>query len=144
MMPRSPSERTLRIIQGVWVIGFLVGTSTHVADLIFGGLNVYEGFPLGNRVFWISLTLLDPLTVMLILLRRRAGIALGVAVMIADVAVNWTVFSTIGGLSLFGVLNQSAFAAFVLVTTPLLWRRFGRSAEQNSASDNRTEAASAE
>ncbi|MGG7463321.1 hypothetical protein [Plantibacter sp. YIM 135347] len=143
-MPRTPSERTLRIIQGVWVIGFLVGTSTHVADLIFGGLNVYEAFPPGNRVFWISLTLLDPLTVTLILLRRRAGIALGIAVMIADVAVNWTVFSTIGGLSLFGVLNQSAFAAFVLVTTPLLWRRFGRSAERNSASDNRTEAASAE
>ncbi|MGG7508307.1 hypothetical protein [Plantibacter sp. YIM 135249] len=132
-MPRTPSERTLRIIQGVWVIGFLVGTSTHVADLIFGGLNVYEAFPPGNRVFWISLTLLDPLTVTLILLRRRAGIALGVAVMIADVAVNWTVFSTIGGLSLFGVLNQSAFAAFVLATTPLLWRRFGRSAGRTSA-----------
>ena len=66
--------------------------------------------------------MLDPLAVTLLLLRRRAGIVLGLAIILADIAVNWTVFATIGGLSVFGVVNQTAFAVFLVATATLLWR----------------------
>ena len=122
----SASARALRVFQVLWVIGFLVGTTTHTADLIFGGLDIYSGFPPGVRLFWVTLTILDPLTAVLIIFRRRSGIVLGSAVMIADISVNWTVFAVVGGLSVFGVILQTLFAVLVFVTARALWTWFGK------------------
>ncbi|MCS5732863.1 hypothetical protein [Herbiconiux daphne] len=130
MIALAASARALRVFQVVWVLGFLVGTTTHTADLIVGGLNVYSDFPLGVRLFWVSLTFLDPATAALIIFRRRSGIVLGIAVIVADIAVNWAVFVMVGGLSLFGVISQSLFAALIVVTARLLWRWFGPSASR--------------
>ncbi|WP_154794557.1 hypothetical protein [Occultella kanbiaonis] len=126
MSIRTPSVLVLRVVQGVWIVGFLIGTGTHVADLVAGGTGAYEGFPTGVRLFWTSLTVLDAVTAVLIVLRLRAGIVLGAAVILAAIAVNWTVFATVGGLALFGVVSQTAFAAFILVTMRVLWLWFGR------------------
>lgn len=115
------------MFQILWVIGFLIGTTTHTADLILGGLDVYGGFPPGVRLFWVTLTVLDPITAVLIILRRRSGIVLGIAVIVADIAVNWTVFVLLGGLSWFGVINQSLFAVLILATARPLWIWFGQS-----------------
>jgi len=123
----APSVRTLRVFQILWVIGFLIGTTTHTADLILGGLDVYGGFPPGVRLFWVTLTVLDPITAVLIVLRRRSGIVLGSAVMVADISVNWTVFALLGGLSWFGIISQSLFAVFIFVTARPLWIWFGQS-----------------
>lgn len=120
-----PTRRT-RLIVGVWAVGFVVGTTTHTIDLLAGGFNVYVGFPEPVRWFWISLTVIDPLVVILLILRSQAAVPLGVLVMIADLAVNWTVFFTVGGLSLFGVLTQSIFGAFVFITAAHVWRRLRR------------------
>jgi hypothetical protein len=126
MTALTASARALRVFQVLWVIGFLIGTTTHTADLIFGGLNAYSGFPLGVRLFWMTLTILDPVTAALIIFRRRSGIVLGFVVIIADIAVNWTVFATLGGLSIFGVLSQSLFAVLIIVTARPLCRWFGQ------------------
>jgi hypothetical protein len=126
MIALAASARALRVFQVLWVLGFLVGTTTHTADLIVGGVNAYSDFPLGVRLFWVALTLLDPATAALIIFRRRSGIVLGIAVIVADIAVNWTVFALVGGLSLFGVISQSLFAVLILVTARALWRWFGR------------------
>jgi hypothetical protein len=109
----------------VWIGGFLVGTTTHVLDLVGGGLDTYAGFPAALRWYWVSLTLLDPLTVVLLALRRRAGIVLALAVILSDIAVNWSVTATIGGMQLIFVLNQTAFAAILLATAYPQWRWFG-------------------
>jgi len=132
MIALAASARALRVFQVVWVLGFLVGTTTHTADLIVGGLNAYSDFPLGVRLFWVSLTLLDPATAALIIFRRRSGIVLGIAVIVADIAVNWTVFVVVGGLSLFGVISQSLFAVLVVVTARPLWRWFGPSPRERA------------
>lgn len=115
-----------RLIVAVWAVGFIVGTTTHTIDLVAGGFNVYAGFPEPVRWFWISLTLIDPLVLILLFLRSRAAAPVAVLVMIADLAVNWTVFFTVGGLSLFGVLAQSAFGAFVFLTAAHVWRKLRR------------------
>ncbi len=117
----------------MWVLGFLVGTTTHTADLIVSGLNAYSDFPSGVRLFWVSLTILDPATAGLIIFRRRSGIVLGIAVIIADIAVNWTVFVMVGGLSLFGVISQSLFAVLILLTARPLWRWSGQSFRRERA-----------
>lgn len=117
-------HRRSRAILVVWVIGFLIGTTTHILDLAAGGFETYAEFPTFLRLFWVSLTVLDPITVVLLLLRRRAGVILALGVILADIAVNWTVFLTISGNPLFGVVNQTAFAVFLLATAPTLWRSF--------------------
>lgn len=122
--PPETTHRRWRTILAAWVIGFLIGTTTHIADLVAGGLQTYAEFPTPLRLFWISLTVLDPITVALLLLRQRTGIVLALIVILTDIAVNWTVFLTIAGNPLFGVVNQTVFAAFLLVTTPTLWRSF--------------------
>ena len=137
MIALAASARALRVFQVVWVLGFLVGTTTHTADLIVGGLNAYSDFPLGVRLFWVSLTIIDPATAALIIFRRRSGIVLGIAVIVADIAVNWTVFAMVGGLSLFGVLSQSLFAVLILATVRPLWRWFGQSSTRERAALNR-------
>lgn len=116
----------------MWVLGFLVGTTTHMADLVVGGSDAYSAFPLGVRLFWVALTILDPLTAALILLRWRSGIVLGSAVIISDIAVNWTVFTMVGGLSMFGVISQSSFAVLIVLTARPLWSWFGPSSTRES------------
>ncbi|AWG00098.1 hypothetical protein DZF92_13870 [Clavibacter michiganensis subsp. insidiosus] len=125
MLRRGP-ERALRIIRALWIAGFGIGTITHVLDLAVGGTDVYAGFPVALRAFWVSLTVLDPLVIALLALRRRAGVALGIAVILVDIAVNWTVLATIGGIPPWGAMNQTLFAILVLATAPALlraWRR---------------------
>ena len=124
------------MFQVVWVLGFLVGTTTHAADLIVGGSNAYSAFPLGVRLFWMTLTLLDPATAALLIFRRRSGIVLGCAVIIADIAVNWTVFALVGGLSFFGVISQSLFAVLILVSARPLWIWVGTSSTRGRADLN--------
>jgi len=121
MTQRRALSRGIRVIQLVWIAGFLVGTTTHVVDLALAGIDVYAHFPPATRLFWVSLTVLDPLTALLIALRNRAGVVLGVLVMLADVAVNWTVFATTDDFGLPGLVNQSLFCAFVLLTARPLW-----------------------
>lgn len=121
-----------RVVRLVWVVGFLVGTTTHVLDLVQGGVAVYAGFPDAVRLYWVSLTLLDPLTVVLTALRRRAGVVLGVAIMVSDVSVNATVAATTDGLALRGLLLQVAFGLVVVTTAPLLWRAARRPGERDA------------
>ncbi len=125
------------MIQVIWLIGFLVGTTTHMTDVIVGGVNVYSGFPPGVRLFWLALTIMDPVVVALIIFRRRSGIVLGCSVMLVDIATNWTVFAVVGGLSLFGVISQSLFGALIFITARPLWKWFVRSSARELRTSNR-------
>ena len=112
------------VILAIWIIGFLIGTTSHLLDLAAGGLRTYAEFPTALRLFWVSLTILDPVTAALLALRCRAGIVLALVVILTDITVNWTVFLTIAGNPLFGVVNQTLFAIILLTTAPILWRWF--------------------
>lgn len=94
-MTRTTAGRLRLAIQVVWIAGFLVGTTSHVLDLIAGGADTYGAFPPALRAFWLSLTVLDPVTALLLLVRKRAGIILGVVVILTDISVNWTDFFAI-------------------------------------------------
>ncbi|TPW77736.1 hypothetical protein [Schumannella soli] len=140
-MDDARSARIHLALRVMWMVGFAVGTTTHVIDLTLGGIDVYEDAPTAVRAFWVALTALDPTVIVLMLggaptreglaaLRwRRAAVLLGAAIMVADVAVNATMTFEIGmpgaapGQIGVGLVTQTAFAVFVLATAPLLWRR---------------------
>jgi hypothetical protein len=115
----------LRLVQALWVLGYLVGTVTHVGDLVFGGAHPYAGYPAPVRMFWVSLALIDPLTVVLLLMRRRSGVVLGLVVILVELAVSWTVFATVDGLSPLGLINLTLFGIVMVATARPLWRWFG-------------------
>ncbi|MFG2523542.1 hypothetical protein [Streptomyces sp. NPDC048527] len=73
-----------------YLIGFLVGTRTHVLDVARDGFHAYAMFPqVPLQAFFVSLVALDPLVIVLVGLVRREGIWLAGAVMMLDVCANW-------------------------------------------------------
>jgi hypothetical protein len=79
-----------RLALGVYIACFSIGATTHAVDFLTRGFRPYAGVPFVFEAFWTSLILLDlAVVVFLITGRLRAGLALGAAVMIADVVVNF-------------------------------------------------------
>jgi hypothetical protein len=101
----------------------LAGASTHVLMLWPHGLFWdYGGVPAFTRVYWTSLTFLDPLAAVLLFVRPRIGLALTLAIISSDVAHNsW--FIDRYDIS-FGWIYaaQCGFLVFVVATFPGLWR----------------------
>jgi len=126
----APRHRAARLLRWLWIAGFAVGTTTHVADLVVGGADVYAAFHPALRAFWVSLTLWDPLVIVLLLLRRRAGVVLGLVVILADITVNWSVIAVVGGIPVWGAVNQTAFAVLLLASARLLARWFAPAADR--------------
>ena len=103
---------------------FVVGTCTHVENTLRAGAVPLPLQPLAFNVYWTSLTLLDPLAALLLVVRPRLGLVLGAAIMASDVSVNAYAFRPRGALRLeWPFWLQVAFATFVLAATPYIWRR---------------------
>jgi hypothetical protein len=92
--------------------------------------------PVATALYWDSLTFFDPLAVVLLFLRPRAGIGLTVAIIVSDVAHNmWFMAEhplrgsieqdiTSSGF----IMSQIAFLLFVAATAPLAWKQSRQSA----------------
>jgi hypothetical protein len=81
----------------------------------------YGGIHPFYAVFWTSLTFVDTLAVLLLLVRPRAGLALTAAVIVVDVLVNATAGLRYGfDWAAFGA--QCLFLVIVLATVGLAWR----------------------
>lgn len=113
-----------RIVVGMLVAGFTIGTITHTLHLINIGWIVFDDAPVWMNVYWTALTALDPLAAMLLIWRRPVGLALGAAIILSDVAIN---SHALYGLGLpFGFLSlqlQTLFCGFLLGAAGFLTRR---------------------
>jgi hypothetical protein len=67
---------------------FAYGTVVHVFQLLVGGWDPYPSMPGWLTVYFVSLTVVDPLAAVLLLLRRRAGLVLGLVILVTDAAAN--------------------------------------------------------
>jgi hypothetical protein len=114
----------LPIARWVYAIGFLAGTYTHARGILAHGF-LATSVPLAIGLYWDTLTVLDPLTVLLLWWRPKLGLGLAVAIMGSDISVNtWVYVAGYFGaptahmvpLSLF---EQSLFGLFVFLTAPL-------------------------
>ena len=112
-----------RVLLMVLVAGFGWGTATHAADFVRHGWWPYRFGPLALNLFWNALVFLDAAVVALLVSgRRRAGLALGAAVMAVDVAVNSYAWRGLGiGDFATAVPVQAAFAGFLFGALGLLW-----------------------
>ena len=119
---RQRQHHGFALIVAVWVIGFGIGSATHLYEVIAAGQDVYSNAPQPVRWFWLSLTLVDPVIIVLLLARRQAGIFLGLTVMIVDVTVNWSSAIFTPALAGPGLVTQPVFLLILLVTTRPLWR----------------------
>ncbi|HEY0043441.1 MAG TPA: hypothetical protein VGB62_02720 [Allosphingosinicella sp.] len=119
-MSAGRSSRATAIVLVIWVLCFLIGTFTHTRTLLGYGWLPYDWVPMPVNIFWTLLTFADPLAALLLLVRRNAGIVLGLAIMIADVAINTWVAYGYQGLS--GALQaQTLFLGFTLGSFRLIW-----------------------
>jgi len=75
----------------------------------------------GTIVFWTSLTLLDPLIAILLFLKPKPAAIMLVILMVSDVAHNTWAIRKYGG-EVGGVINQSIFLIFILLTISFVWR----------------------
>lgn len=111
-----------RIVLSIWIAAFLIGTVSHARDVLAGGWLPYDFAPTALNWLWSLLLPLDLCAAILLLLKPRAGVVLGLAIIAADVAVNaWFAFRT-DWLDLFKALwLQSLFCGFALGTAHILW-----------------------
>jgi hypothetical protein len=102
-----------------------VATGCHLLDLARGGWMPYTTYALGLNVFWTSLTFLDPLAIVLLLYRRRAGLCLALLIITVDVVVNLTVgvgeFVHSGRFTFWGLATQIPVGVFMWWTAPRVW-----------------------
>ena len=123
MAARTPAPLAVRLTIAVYILAFAIGASTHALDFVRHWPRPYRGVPWPVELFWSALLPLDLAVVALLAGgRRRAGLGLAVAVMVADVAIN-TVFSAAFGLSSLAwkLQLQTLFAGFVLGSVGFLW-----------------------
>lgn len=123
----------IRLIYALCLTG---ATINHVRAVAARGW-LPEQLPVATALYWSSLTFLDPLAVILLCVRPRAGVGLTVAIIVSDVAHNlWftathplrTSFIQDIASSAF-LMSQIAFLIFVGFTAPLAWRSSKQSAQ---------------
>ncbi|WP_375765860.1 hypothetical protein NR798_29705 [Archangium gephyra] len=131
--PRILSRRTETLFFVIYCLCFTVASALHVLDVVTNGLTLNTTGPAPGAsmpLVWSALskafTVLNPLTLVLLLVRRQAGIALMVGittttlVMHISLMVQWWLqaqFFYFQWLPL-----NATFGAFQLVTAPMMWR----------------------
>jgi len=100
-----------------------VGTVTHVADFVRGGLTPYPSAPRWLSLYWTSLAVFDTAAGVLLLAGRRLGVDLAMAIVVTDLPAD--VYAAVAvrladPLAEPGILRLVAFAAVVLVVGPLV------------------------
>ena len=97
---REPPARVAHGLRLLMVGAFGVGTCTHLENAWRAGLVPLPHQPLAFNLYWKSLTALDPLAAILLVLRPRAGIILGGVIMVSDVSINARAFRPSGAIGL--------------------------------------------
>ena len=117
------------IVRIVYALCLAVATANHVRAIAGHGL-LPDHIHWPSAAYWASLTLIDPLAVVLLFARPRAGIALTAAIIVTNVAHNlgygahYRPEASLLELATADpfILSQIAFLVFVAATAPIAWR----------------------
>lgn len=122
----AAAPQAVRAIALGTVVVLAYGTAVHVVQLVAPG-HPYPEQPGWLRLYFVGLTVLDPLAAVLLARARRSGVVLAVAVLVTDAAANgWANYAVddAGGVTA-GRVGQAVITALALVlvgTAPRLWR----------------------
>lgn len=106
------------------VLVLAYGTVVHLYQLATSGGEPYPDLPGWLRVYFVSLTALDPLAAVLLALRRRSGVVLTVAVLVSDAAANGWVNYVLAPIP-WGRVGHAVITLLAVVSlalAPSLWR----------------------
>ncbi|MEV6836295.1 hypothetical protein AB0N17_17570 [Streptomyces sp. NPDC051133] len=123
--------------------GFLEGAAAHGYFLATGGLRAYDYAPPLLQLLFHALLLLDPLVALVVVRGRPGGPVLAAAVMLADVAANWSdAWSAVMRhptefLRPTGLLPITLFGLFVLLTAVPLHRALASGGDVESGVPSR-------
>jgi hypothetical protein len=119
----------VRVLFAVYAVCFLGAGLNHAHDIWQGGLFPYRDAPPLLNAYWTSLTVLDPLAVLLLYRRPRAGMVLAVLIMVSDVALNsyavYVLDESVWWRAAVTLQVQTLFLGFVAGSVPFAWRRVG-------------------
>ncbi|MET9023079.1 hypothetical protein ABZV93_24165 [Actinopolymorpha sp. NPDC004070] len=113
------------VLVGVYAAGLLVGTVTHVSDLVRHGLHPYAWAPDWLNLYWTALAFLDPLAAVLLVAGRPRGLDLACLIVATDLAANFYATYAIQHLdvgSAPGLQRLTVFTLLLLATAPLVRR----------------------
>ena len=104
------------VIRPLYALCLAGATYNHARIVLEHGLRWdYGGVPIFVSTFWTALTFVDALAVLLLFVRPRYGVALTVAIIVSDVAVNsWVGMAY--GIDVAAFAAQLVFLLFVLCT----------------------------
>jgi hypothetical protein len=91
----------------------------------------YGGVPLASAAFWTSLTLLDPVAIILLIVRPNVGVLATAVIIITDVFHNLWITARYAQPHQFSQdvmgdpfdVSQILFMLFVMATTSIAWSR---------------------
>ena len=119
----TKASRTLRIVYAICLVG---ATCVHVAFHLRFGVFLEalagSGYSLGTRIFWSSLTLLDPIAALLLFFHPCAGLALACIIIVCDVVHNSWILHHFGMAPDAAYWAQVTFLIFLLATIRSAWR----------------------
>jgi uncharacterized membrane protein len=118
--------KVILVIQSISMLG---GASTHLRWAINNGFlsDKYDA-PLFSMVFWDSLTFLDPLAAVLLIVKPKIGVWLTAAIIVIDVLHNFILLPVITSGDLFDFslnwmsVSQLTFLLFVVLTFKMIMR----------------------
>jgi hypothetical protein len=105
----------VRVVLLTLIAGLVIGTATHVENLVRAGLVPRPDLPFAYNVFWSALVVVDPAAALALLLRPRIGVVLVVAIMAVDLAVNLSVLGLTPPIA-----AQIAYALLALCSIPII------------------------
>lgn len=113
----------IRLLFAVCLVG---ATFNHVHAALEHGLlwdyGYGDGTPLASRIYWGTLTALDPLAAILLFTRPRAGLGLTAAIILSDVLHNTYYVAANAQWTASFYLAQLAFLALVFALSPVALR----------------------
>lgn len=109
----------VKILLSVMLLGFAIGTTTHIFDLLNYGWILNPEVPKWKNIFWVSLMFLDFLVVVLLLTKLKLGLLLSNIIIITDVLVNtnFLKFDRLGYDDDYKIYLQVVFAIYVLISS---------------------------
>ena len=116
--------KTTKILLAIYVLGFAIGTTTHALDLLNHGLILNKDVPTWKNLYWVSLTFLDFLTIILILRSIVPALIVSNLIIVSDILINTNAltFERFGHFDDYKIVLQIIFGLYILITTPIILR----------------------
>lgn len=116
--------KTIKILLAIYVLGFAIGTTTHVLDLLNHGLILNENVPTWKNIYWVSLTFLDFLAIILILRSIVPALIISILIIVSDVLINTNglTFERFGHSDDYKIVLQIIFGIYILISAPIILR----------------------